>query len=339
MRGVNGLHHVTAISGPAQENLDFYAGVLGMRLVKRSVNQDDPGTYHLFYADGEGHAGTDLTFFPWAHLAPSRDGHGLASEVALAVPVDSLAWWGERLTRYGARTSAIETRFGERALPIVDPHGLRVALVETPPAAGRAFTPWDASPVPQERQIRGLHGARLVERDPAATATFLTGVLGFHAHATEGEWQRFVAPGDALDGAVSSGGLLSGGSGRVLDVRTAPADARRGAWGTGSIHHLAWRVDDDAHERALQDRVANAGAHPTPVIDRFWFKSVYFKEPGGVLFELATDGPGFAVDEAAETLGESLVLPPWLESQRRQIEAILPAIAYPPAPRALERHA
>jgi len=331
MRGVNGLHHVTAISGPAQENLDFYAGVLGMRLVKRSVNQDDPGTYHLFYADAEGHAGTDLTFFPWAHMAPSRDGHGLATEVSLAVPADTLDWWGARLSGYGATTAAIETRFGERVLPIVDPHGLRIALVETAPAVGRGFTPWDGSPVPAERQIRGLHGARLVERDPAATVTLLTGTMGFGAHAVEGDWQRFVIPDPAIgDATASSGGLLSGVSGRHVDVCARP-DARRGAWGTGSIHHLAWRVDDDAHEREMSARVAAAGAHPTEVIDRFWFKSVYFKEPGGVLFELATDGPGFAVDEAAHALGESLVLPPWLESQRAQIQALLPVLSYPPA--------
>jgi glyoxalase family protein len=338
MRGVHGLHHVTAISGPAQENLDFYAGVLGMRLVKRSVNQDDPGTYHLFYADAEGHAGTDLTFFPWTQMAPSREGHGLSSEVALAVPETSLDWWGERLTRYGARAGSIESRFGERTLPLTDPHGLRVALVETAPAAGRGFTPWEQSPVPVERQIRGLHGARLVERDPAPTAAFLTTAMGFTLQATDGAWQRFVLAADAMGGATSSGGLLSGGSGRHIDVCAMP-DARRGAWGTGSIHHLAWRVEDDAHELALRDRITALGAHPTPVIDRFWFKSVYFKEPGGVLFELATDGPGFAVDEAPHALGESLVLPPWLEPQRAQIQAILPPIVYPPRPMAAAGHA
>jgi glyoxalase family protein len=316
MRGVNGLHHVTAISGPAQENLDFYAGILGMRLVKRSVNQDDPGTYHLFYADAEGHAGTDITFFPWDRMAPSREGHGLAGEVALGVPPGSLDWWGQRLTRYGARTGAIETRFGERTLPVTDPHGLRVALVEAAQAASRGFTPWEQSPVPVERQIHGLHGARVVERDPAATAAFLTGSMGFTPGPADGPWQRFVVAG--------------GGSGRHLDVAAAASGAPRGAWGTGSIHHLAWRVDDDAHEAEMRARVESGGAHPTPVIDRFWFKSVYFKEPGGVLFELATDGPGFAVDEAAHALGESLVLPPWLEKQRGQIEALLPGLSYPP---------
>jgi glyoxalase family protein len=313
MSAVNGLHHVTAISGPAQENLDFYAGILGMRLVKRSVNQDDPGTYHLFYADAVGHPGTDLTFFPWAHMAPPRKGHGLSVEVALAVPVGSLDWWGERLVRYGVRAGHIETRFGERALPLVDTHGLDVALVETPDAASRAFTPWEESPVPVERQIRGLHAARLWERELVPTVTFVTTVLGFTQAGVENGWHRFAIGG--------------GGSGQYLDIRERP-DLPRGQWGVGSIHHLAWRVDDESQQLALRGDVDAAGRRPTPVIDRFWFKSVYFLEPGGVLFELATDGPGFAVDESPEALGEKLVLPPWLEAQRREIEAALPPLAY-----------
>jgi glyoxalase family protein len=320
MRGVDGLHHVTAISGPAQENLDFYAGVLGMRLVKKSVNQDDPGTYHLFYADTLGHPGTDLTFFPWEHLAPRRPGHGLAVEVALAVPEGSLAFWGERLERYGARREAVETRFGERALPLVDPHGLRVALIEAVQPAHREFAPWPESPVPAERQVRGLHGARLWERDLQATAAFLEGVLGFRPLASEAGWQRFALGSAAEDG--------PGGSGRVLDLRATPEE-HRGAWGVGSIHHLAWRVADEEHQAEARRRVVAAGGRPTPVIDRFWFKSVYFLEPGGVLFELATDGPGFAVDESPERLGEALVLPPWLEARRGAIAAALPPLAAP----------
>jgi glyoxalase family protein len=317
MRSVTGLHHVTAISGPAQENLDFYTGVLGMRLVKRSVNQDDPGTYHLFYADAEGNAGTDLTFFPWTHMAPPRKGIGLSVEVALAVPPGSLDFWGERLQHYGTTLGSIETRFGERALPLVDPHGQDVALVESADALNRTFTPWDQSPVPVARQIRGLHGARLWERELAATSQFLRDVLGFTDAGQEGDWHRFV--------------VGSGGSGRFVEVREIP-DGRRGAWGVGSIHHLAWRVDDEAHQAEVRARVDSAGRRPTPVIDRFWFKSVYFLEPGGVLFELATDGPGFAVDEEATHLGESLVLPPWLESERGAIESALPKIEYPPTP-------
>jgi glyoxalase family protein len=316
MKTVTGLHHVTAIAGHAQENLDFYAGVLGMMLVKKSVNQDDTGTYHLFYADAEGHPGTDLTFFPWAEAAPARPGHGLANEVALAVPRGSLGFWEPRLTRYGARLGAGEIRFGEKALRFQDPHGLDVALVESDPAADRPFTPAETSPVAAEHQIRALHGARLRERKIAPTVAFLTDVMGFRHAGTENGWHRYAIAG--------------GGSGAFVDLAEAP-DSPRGFWGIGSIHHLAWRVDDEKHQLEMRTRVEAAARRPTPVIDRFWFKSVYFTEPGGVLFELATDGPGFAVDEDPAHLGESLVLPPWLEPQRAGIEAGLPTLT-PPRP-------
>jgi glyoxalase family protein len=309
MQGVKGLHHITAIAGPAQENLDFYAGVLGMRLVKKSVNQDDPGTYHLFYADAEGHPGTDLTFFPWAHAAPPRAGHGLAVEVSLEVPAGALGYWAERLHRYGVPEARVESRFGVPTLPFIDPHGLRLALAEAAAGSRRGFTPWDGSPVPAERQIRGLHGARLWERDVGLTERFLTTVLGFQHQAGEAGWTRYRVPA---------------GHG-VLDLRETPGE-RRGAWGVGSVHHLAWRVDDEEAQLAVRGQVERSGAQPTPVIDRFWFKSVYFREPGGVLFELATDGPGFAVDEEPAHLGEALVLPPWLESQRSVIERGLPPL-------------
>jgi glyoxalase family protein len=314
MRTVTGLHHVTAIAGPAQENLDFYAGILGMRLVKKSVNQDDPGTYHLFYADAEGRPGTDLTFFPWSHLAPSRQGHGLSSEVSLAIPGGSLQFWSDRLAHYGVTTAPVEQRFGARVIPATDPHGLRVALVESEDAAARPFTAWDESPVAAERQIRGLESARLRERELGPTTAFLTEILGFELLGSEGGWHRY--------------GVAGGRSGQYVDVQEAASD-RRGAWGVGSIHHLAWRVDDPAHQIEVRGRVDAAGRRPTPVIDRFWFQSVYFVEPGGVLFELATDGPGFAVDEDPAHLGESLVLPPWLESNRAQITAVLPPLQQP----------
>lgn len=310
----SGLHHVTAIAGPAQENLDFYAGVLGLRLVKKSVNQDDPGTYHLFYADAEGHPGTDITFFPWAEMAPGRDGYGLSSEVSLAVPPGSHAFWSERLQGAGVKMFPIEKRFGEDVLPLVDPHGLRIALVESESSLGRMFAPWKGSPIPTEYQIRGLEGARMVERELTDTVAFLRDGLGFTELREENGWTRFA--------------LGDGSSGRYVDLRAAP-DAPRGAWGTGRIHHLAWRVADDAEQSAVRARVQQAGAEPTPVIDRFWFKSVYFREPGGVLFELATDGPGFHVDEKMESLGESLVLPPWLEPKRAAIERVLPALTMP----------
>jgi glyoxalase family protein len=309
MQRVNGLHHITAIAGAAQENLDFYVGVLGMRLVKKSVNQDDPGTYHLFYADAEGRPGTDLTFFPWAQLAPPRLGHGMAVEVGLEVPVGSLPYWTTRLQRYGTRIEAVETRFGAQVLPVVDPHGLRLALTEGSDGSARPFTPWESSSVPAEHQVRGLHHGRLWERDEAATARFITGVLGFERLGAENGWTRYGFKG--AWGAV--------------DIREA-RDVPRGAWGVGAVHHLAWRVDDDSHQLAVRAQIENAGTGATPVIDRFWFRSVYFREPGGVLFELATDGPGFATDEDPSHLGESLVLPPWLEASRERIEAVLPPL-------------
>jgi glyoxalase family protein len=314
MHPVNGLHHITAIAGPAQENLDFYAGVLGMRLVKKSVNQDDPGTYHLFYADAEGHPGADLTFFPWAEMAPPRLGHGLAVEVSLEVPQGSLEYWASRLEKYGTPLASIEQRFGDKVLAFVDPHGMKVSLVESAHARPRLFTPWEGSAVPAERQIRGLYGAQLWERELRATTDFLTTVLGFEHLGTDNGSMRY--------GFASAAG--------IVDIREAP-EGRRGAWGVGCVHHLAWRVDDQSHQLAVRGRVESAGARPTPVIDRFWFKSVYFKEPGGVLFELATDGPGFAVDEDPAHLGETLVLPPWLEASRTTIEGALPALV-PHAP-------
>jgi glyoxalase family protein len=311
---VHGLHHITAIAGPAQENLDFYAGVLGMRLVKKSVNQDDPGTYHLFYADAEGRPGTDLTFFPWTHLAPPRLGHGLTIEVSLEVPNDTLPYWGDRLEKYGAQIDRVDTRFGNRVLPLIDPHGLKLALVESAPDAKRLFSPWDGSPVPPERQIRGLFGAQIWEREAAPTAEFLTGTLGFERLGSENGWTRY--------GFADADG--------VVDIREMPG-ARRGAWGIGAVHHLAWRVPDEPRQLEIRQLVEAAGRRPTPVIDRFWFKSVYFLEPGGVLFEVATDGPGFAVDEDPAHLGEELVLPPFLESRRAEIERVLPPLTPRPA--------
>nr|MBA3270480.1 VOC family protein [Acidobacteriota bacterium] len=285
----------------------------GMRLVKKSVNQDDPGTYHLFYADAEGRPGTDLTFFPWAHMAPSHDGYGRAMEVSLEVPGGTLEFWGERLAQYGTTVAVIETRFGDRVLPFTDPHGLRIALVEPARHARTAFTPWDDSPVPADRQVRGLYGAQLWHRNAAPSAAFLVDTLGFVNLGTEGSWTRY--------GFAHTSG--------VLDLQET-FQGGRGRWGVGGVHHLAWRVEDESHQLRVRDDIEQAGGSATPVIDRFWFKSVYFQEPGGVLFELATDGPGFSIDEDPAHLGETLVLPPFLESQRADIEAALPKLSSPP---------
>lgn len=310
MANIGGIHHVTAIAGDAQENLDFYTGVLGLRLVKRSVNQDATDTYHLFYADADGHPGADLTFFPWPDLPAGRHGTGLTNEVSLAVQPDTLGWWTERLARAGIQTRAPEVRFGERTLPFADPHGLHLALVET--ADPREFTAWGRSAVPEAFQVRGIHGVRVHERDLISTGGFLEEGMGFARLAEESGWHRFGPPG--------------GGSGKFLDVRETIEP--RGEWGVGAVHHVAWRVADDAAQQSARAGVIAAGGRPTPQIDRFWFRSVYFKEPGGVLFELATDGPGFAVDESPAALGEYLVLPPWLEDRRAAIEAALPRLRF-----------
>jgi glyoxalase family protein len=302
---------VTAIAGDAQENADFYVGVLGLRLVKKSVNQDATNTYHLFYADANGTPGTDLTFFPWPEAGPGRAGIGLAMEVSFSVPKGSLSFWKERLTAHGVAMEPVTTRFGEPVLEFADPHGLRLAFVETTSPIETA--PWEGSPVPVAHQIRGMHAVRLWERSLQGTEALLD-TLGFAFLAEESGWRRF--------------GVDGGGAGRIVDVKALPSEPR-GFWGTGSIHHVAWRVHDAAEQGGVRAAVEAAGHRPTPVVDRFWFESVYFKEPGGVLFELATDGPGFARDESPEHLGERLILPPWLEPRRAEIEASLPPIDVP----------
>lgn len=309
---VHGIHHVTCIAGDAQENLDFYVALLGMRLVKKSVNQDDPGTYHLFFADRLGNPGTDFTFFPWPQMEPGRLGVGLTVEVSFAIPGGSLGYWQERFQRYSVEHGTPESRFGETTLPFKDVHGLPLALVETDD--DRLFAPWEHSPVAPEYQLRGMHSVRLWERKLAYTQAILTQRMGFAPIGEEDGWHRY--------------GVEGGGSGKLIEIRELPEE-RRGAWGTGSVHHVAWRVNDSDEQMSLREGIASAGLRPTPQIDRFWFKSVYFKEPGGVLFELATDGPGFDRDEDMEHLGEQLILPPWLETQREEIEATLPSLEMP----------
>lgn len=311
MSSVTGIHHITAISGDAQENLDFYVGVLGMRLVKKSINQDAPDTYHLFFADDQGNPGTDLTFFPWPNMPPGKLGAGVWGEVQLAVPAGTLDYWRRRLEANGVKPDATERRFGEQTMPFADPHGMRLALVEAPLYEGFSFLPWKDSPVKPAYQVRALAGARLPERAGGPTRGFVEGALGLRRLAEEDGWTRY--------------GIGGGEAGRRIDIRDEP-ELPGGRWGVGSVHHLAWRVDDEVHQSAVRRAILDEGASPTPVIDRFWFKSVYVREPGGALFEVATDGPGFAVDEDPRHLGESLVLPPFFEHQRTQIESMLPPL-------------
>jgi glyoxalase family protein len=309
---VHGIHHVTCIAGNAQENLDFYVALLGMRLVKRSVNQDDPGTYHLFYADRVGNPGTDFTFFPWANMEPGRLGIGLTVETSFAVAPGSLGYWQDRFAQHGVAYDRPNSRFGETTLSFKDPHGLQLALVET--SDEREFVPWESSPVSPEHQLKGMHAVRLWERQLGPTETVLTQLMGFTHLGSEDGWHRY--------------GVEGGSSGKLIEIRELP-DERRGQWGTGSVHHVAWRVNDSEEQMRLREALLKAGLRPTHQIDRFWFQSVYYKEPGGVLFELATDGPGFHRDEDMDHLGEQLILPPWLEAQRGEIEAALPSLEMP----------
>ena len=311
----SGIHHVTMIAGDVQRNVDFYAGVLGMRLVKRTVNFDDPNTYHLYYGDETGAPGTLLTFFPWPGARRGREGAGQFAAVSLAVPPTSLGWWLQRLIQQGVEHDALVTRFGERVLGLRDPDGLRVELVGSEAAA--RIPGWSDGPIPAEHAVRGVHAMTLWTAEPDATTLLLEGPFAMRRVATEERTTRF-APAMPV----------ASGIGTALDVRDV-SGFWEGASGAGTVHHVAWRVPDDSSELALRGRLRDSGLETTEVIDRKYFHSVYFREPGGALFEIATDLPGFAVDEPLATLGSTLVLPPWLEPERERIAAALPPIAMP----------
>jgi glyoxalase family protein len=308
----NGLHHVTALSGPAQRNIAFYTGVLGLRLVKKTVNFDDPGTYHLYYGDRTGTPGTILTFFPIAHAAPGRVGSGETQETAFRVPRASLPWWSDRLAAAGVRADAVADAFGDKVLRLRDPDGMNLALVGVDvDAAGEAHA-WTGGPVPADQAIRGFHGVTLLLADTAATAAVLTGVFGFREAGRDGAAIRYANRAEA-------GGFVT---------LTRAEGAARGRTGAGSVHHIAFRAPDDSAQAAMVARLAGEfGLHATEQRDRAYFRSVYFREPGGVLFEIATDAPGFSADESIESLGEALKLPAFLEPHRGQIERALPPLA------------
>jgi len=306
---MTGIHHVTAISGKAARNLDFYTHVLGLRFVKKTVNFDDPGTYHLYYGDSEGRPGTILTFFAWQDASPGRAGVGLTQETAFRVPASSIGYWTHRFVEKGVTHEALERRFGEPVLPFKDPDGLMLALVG---AAGAETEPaWHTSDIPTENAIRGFHGATLLLEDASPTSLVLTDVLGFDEAGKDGPLMRFRAS-EAIGGSVY--------------IRQAK-EFLAGRLGRGSVHHIAFRAADDTRQAEMaQKLVANHGLRPTQQIDRQYFRSVYFHEPGGILFEIATDRPGFAVDEALDSLGRDLKLPHFLESRREEIETALPPL-------------
>jgi glyoxalase family protein len=310
-RGTRGIHHVTAIAGDPQANIDFYAGVLGLRLVKLTVNFDDPGTYHLYYGDGVGRPGTILTFFPWPGAQPGRMGAGQTSATAFAVPRGSLDFWAGRLRTHGVAADRVE-RFGAPVLAFHDGDQMALEIVESD--ASGEWQSWPDSPVPAEQSIRGFDSVTLLQAHDEATAELLTGTLGFTRSGKEGSRSRFETE--------------DGGYGTRVDIVTDPA-AVRGRVAVGSVHHVAWRAEDAGRQLQMQSDLVSGGQHVTEVIDRQYFKSIYFREPGGVLFEIATDQPGFLVDEPFETLGSELRLPPQYEPMREKLVQSLPPVRLP----------
>jgi glyoxalase family protein len=309
---LGGLHHVTAVTADAPGNLDFYTRVLGLRLVKKTVNQDDVSAYHLFYGDETGNPGTEVTFFDWAGMGPNTPGAGGIVEIGLRVPNRAaLDWWAKRFDELGVTHGDIEEIAGYPTLRFVDPEGQRLALVAGGSDAG--FAPWRQSPVPLEHQIRGLNHVMLAVDRLAPTAKVLTEVLNFRR---AGDYPSPDNP--SLHTVVFDTG--PGGPGAQVRVEERP-DLPPARLGRGGVHHVAFRAPNDSEHRAWRDRVRAAGIGITDVIDRYYFKSLYFREPGRVLFEIATDGPGFATDEDAAHLGERLALPPFLEPHRAAIEA------------------
>ena len=306
---LTGLHHLTAVSADAPGNHRFYTQVLGMRLVKRTVNQDDTSAYHLFYADGLASPGSDLTFFDWPVDRERRGGNSVTRTGLRVTGAESLEWWARRLREHGVRHGAVAERDGRAVLDFEDPEGQRLALVDDR-GTGEG-QPWDRSPVPAERQIRGLGPVEMTVLTAAPTEAVLTGVMGMRRARSlagpEGDVHVFT-----LDEAGGPAADLH------LAVRPDLAPARQGA---GGVHHVAFRTPDEAQYRGWAERLAALRVPNSGPVDRHYFRSLYFREPGGVLFEIATDGPGFAVDEPLESLGERLALPPFLEARRASIEA------------------
>jgi glyoxalase family protein len=312
MPDILGLHHVTAIASDPQQNVDFYAGVLGLRLVKLTVNYDDPTTYHIYYGDGQGHPGTIMTFFPWPGAIAGRIGTGQLTVTSFAVPEKSLGYWKDRLTERETPVQEARSEFDEELLFFTDPDGLQLELVAAPHANPEHI--WNRGPVPADFAIRGFHHVTLSENGYEMTASLLTETLGFKRIQEHRARFRYAAG--------------SGLTGTIVDLICAP-EGRPGRVAVGTVHHVAWRTPTDEQQVKWQETIRNLQYNVTPIIDRTYFRSIYFREPGGVLFEIATDPPGFAVDEPADNIGASLVLPRWLESDRTELERILPPIRLP----------
>jgi glyoxalase family protein len=309
---ITGIHHITAIAGDPQRNLDFYTTVLGLRLVKLTVNFDDPATYHFYFGNDAGTPGSILTFFPWVNIRRGVIGAGQVTATTFAMPAHSMVYWQQRLSEHRITSTDSGARFGDRVLAFADPDGLPLELVATPDANPSAA--WKGSPVEPEHAICGFHSATLSEEGYEQTARLLHDTMGFALVGDEGNRFRYQAAG--------------GGVGAIVDVLCTP-DARFGRLGAGTVHHIAWRTPDDTQQLTWREDLVALGYNVSPVMDRTYFHSIYYREPGGVLFEIATDPPGFALDEAPEHLGERLMLPSQYESIRPALEEGLPKLSLP----------
>ena len=317
-----GIHHITAIAGDPQRNLDFYTETLGLRLVKRTVNFDDPGSYHFYFGDNIGSPGTIMTFFPWPGARRGARGSGQVTTVSFAVPRNSMAFWKERLRATDVIAEEIEGRFGSNALRFLDADGLQLELIEGPVIPSEVegsqdeslkVTPRDPSTplrVAQDDVILGFAAPTLEVRRPDQTEKLLTEILGFEFVAEENNRRRF----------------RGSGSNASAEVDLVSSEAGFGQIAAGTVHHIAFRAVDDDEQLKVREQLVARGLNVTPVIDRQYFHSIYFREPNGILFEIATDGPGFLIDEPADALGETLKLPPIYESKRNEIERVLPTI-------------
>jgi glyoxalase family protein len=310
---ITGLHHVTAIASDPQRNLDFYVGLLGLRLVKRTINFDDPGSYHFYFADRVGTPGTILTFFAWPDARRGVRGVGEIESTAFAIPAASVGYWLERLkARHVDVWRALE-RFGDEVICFADPDGMLIELIASAP--GNEVQAWTEGPVPVEHAIRGIYSVSAALESREGTTTLLTESFGYRLIQEAGNRIRFAAPGE-------------GGLGKTIELVRAGGN-RPGQLGPGSVHHIAFRVPDDAEQLAWREKIVSLGYNVSPVMDRIYFRSIYFREPSGILFEIATDPPGFTIDETVDELGAKLRLPPWLERARAQIEKGLPKITLP----------
>jgi glyoxalase family protein len=308
---IPGIHHVTCITRDVQKCVDFYVSVLGLRFIKKSINQDLPDTYHIYFGDYLGSPGTAMTFFGWPTWPDRRAGSGQVTTVAFQVPQDSLDFWSDRLRRLGVDHTAAR-RFGTEALVLRDVDGIELELVGR--ASNDRWQPWKDAPIDERHAIRGFHSVTLTLAKTAASFDLLTSSMGFRRVGKEGSRTRFETG--------------AGGPHAIVDVVESAASPE-GEESVGTVHHVAWRTADAPSQIAWRELLQQAGRNVTPVIDRWYFKSIYFREPGGVLFEIATDGPGFTVDESPEKLGTTLSLPPWFQVRRDRLDEILPPIVVP----------